>query len=148
MLEETEARRRILEFASPGAVIWVPLELSLDQVLAQEISSGIDSPLFDNSSMDGYAVKAAEAATGAKLSVRRDSPGGGGRSGIGARSGEAIRIFTGAVIPEGADAVIMQEDVERVGETITILEGVELGENIRRRGSDVCTGQKLRGGIS
>lgn len=143
MLEETEARRRILEFASPGAVIWVPLELSLDQVLAQEISSGIDSPLFDNSSMDGYAVKAAEAATGAKLSVSEIPQAAGGDLGLVLGTGEAIRIFTGAVIPEGADAVIMQEDVERVGETITILEGVELGENIRRRGSDVCTGQKL-----
>jgi len=57
--------------------------------------------------------------------------------------GEAIRIFTGAVIPRGTDAVIMQEDVEANGGFITVLEAVETGENIRLRGSDVCAGQKL-----
>jgi len=143
MLEEWEARRRILELTSPGSVIWVPLELALDQVIAQEVSAVIDSPVFDNSSMDGYAVRAVEAATGNQLKVNATVQAAGGDLGVHCASGEAVRVFTGAVIPEGADAVIMQEDVERRGDRIEILEGVEPGENIRRRGSDVCTGQKL-----
>ncbi len=143
MLEEWEARRRILELTSPGSVIWVPLELALDQVIAQDVSAVIDSPVFDNSSMDGYAVRAVEAATGEQLKVNVMVQAAGGDLGVHCASGEAVRVFTGAVIPQGADAVIMQEDVERRGDRIEILEGVEPGENIRRRGSDVCAGQKL-----
>lgn len=143
MLEESEARRRILERTSPGSVIWVPLELSLDQVLAQEITAVTDSPPFDNSSMDGYAVRAVEARAGSRLRVQETAQPAGGDLGLSLESGEAIRIFTGAVIPGGADAVIMQEDVDREGEFITIREGVERGENIRVRGGDVCTGQIL-----
>ncbi len=143
MLEEWEARRRILEGTSPGSVIWVPLELALDQVIAQDVSAVIDSPVFDNSSMDGYAVRAVEAATGNQLKVNATVQAAGGDLGVHCAPGEAVRVFTGAVIPEGADAVIMQEDVERRGDRIAIIEGVEPGENIRRQGSDVCAGQKL-----
>lgn len=143
MLEESEARRRILERTAPGSVIWVPLELSLDQVLAQDITAVMDSPPFDNSSMDGYAVRAAEACAGARLRVQERAQPAGGDLGLSIESGEAIRIFTGAAIPAGADAVIMQEDVDREGQFITIREGVERGENLRVRGGDVCTGQIL-----
>ncbi|MCB1202792.1 MAG: molybdopterin molybdotransferase MoeA [Verrucomicrobiae bacterium] len=143
MLEETEARRRILERTSPGSVIWVPLELALDQVLAQEIVAVTDSPPFDNSGMDGYAVRAAEAGFGARLRVQESVQPAGGDLGLELASGEAIRIFTGAVIPAGADAVIMQEDVDREDDVISVREPVERGENIRVRGGDVCAGQIL-----
>jgi len=143
MLEELEARRRILEFTSPGAVIWVPLELALGQVLAQDIVGAMDSPVFDNSGMDGYAVRAAEAREGALLRVGTTVQPAGGDLGLVCESGEAIRIFTGAVLPQGADAVVMQEDVEREGDYIRVMEPVEPGENIRWRGSDFCAGQKL-----
>jgi molybdopterin molybdotransferase len=143
MLEESEARRSILEYTSPGAVIWVPLELALGQVLAQDIVGAMDSPVFDNSGMDGYAVKAAEAKEGATLRVGKIVQAAGGDLGLVCGEGEAIRIFTGAVLPDGTDAVVMQEDVEREGDLIRIMEPVEPGENIRWRGSDVCAGQKL-----
>lgn len=143
MLEETEARRRILERTAPGSVIWVPLELALDQVLAQEIVAVTDSPPFDNSGMDGYAVRAAEAGAGARLQVQESVQPAGGDLGLELASGEAIRIFTGAVIPAGADAVIMQEDVDREDDVISVREPVERGENIRVRGGDVCAGQIL-----
>jgi len=143
MLEESEARRRILEFTSPGAVIWVPLELALGQVLARDIVGTMDSPVFDNSGMDGYAVKASEAKEGSLLRVGMIVQPAGGDLGLVCESGEAIRIFTGAVLPQGADAVVMQEDVEREGDHIRVMEPVEPGENIRWRGSDVCAGQKL-----
>lgn len=143
MLEESEARRRILETVGPGSVTWVPLELALDQVLAQEIMGLVDSPPFDNSSMDGYAVRATEAKNGATLRVSAETQAAGSDLGLELSPGEAIRIFTGAAIPAGADAVIMQEDVERDGDSILVKEGVEVGEFIRRRGGDVCAGQKL-----
>ncbi len=143
MLEEKEAKRRILDAASPGAVTWIPLELTLDQVLAQEITGSVDSPPFDNSSMDGYAVRAAECRTGDTLQVNEEIQAAGLDCGLILDAGEAIRIFTGAPMPRGADAVIMQEDVTREGDRITIVEGVVEGENIRRRGGDVCAGQKL-----
>ncbi|MDF1737659.1 MAG: molybdopterin molybdotransferase MoeA [Verrucomicrobiales bacterium] len=143
MLEEQEAKRRILDAASPGAVTWIPLELTLDQVLAQEITGSVDSPPFDNSSMDGYAVRAAECKTGDVLQVNEAVQAAGLDCHLTLQAGEAIRIFTGAPMPLGADAVIMQEDVRREGNQITVAEGVVEGENIRRRGGDVCAGQKL-----
>ena len=143
MLEESEARRRILDSVGPGAVTWVPLELALDHVLAQDIVGLIDSPPFDNSSMDGYAVRAAEAKDGAELQVVAETQAAGVDLALELKEGEAIRIFTGAPVPSGADAVIMQEDVNREGSAILIREGVESGENIRRQGGDVCGGQKL-----
>ncbi|MEM9281074.1 MAG: gephyrin-like molybdotransferase Glp [Verrucomicrobiota bacterium] len=143
MLEESEARRRILESVSPGSVIWVPLELAAEQVLADGIIGVVDSPPFDNSSMDGYAVRAKEISEGISLTVAAAVQAAGPDLDLELKSGEAIRIFTGAPIPRGADAVIMQEDVERVGDQIRVRDAVEVGENIRRRGGDVCQGQRL-----
>ncbi|MDF1657707.1 MAG: molybdopterin molybdotransferase MoeA [Verrucomicrobiales bacterium] len=143
MLDESEALRRIIEKVEPGAVTWVPIELSLDQVLAQDIVGVVDSPPFDNSSMDGYAVRAEQAQTGNSLEVALSEQAAGVDLRLNLKPQEAIRIFTGAPIPEGADAIIMQEDVERSGASIEIIEGVVAGENIRRRGGDVCAGQKL-----
>lgn len=143
MLEEKEARQRILESVEAGAVTWVPLELATDQVLAQDMMGTIDSPPFDNSSMDGYAVRAAEAQRGDTLRVREEEQPAGLDLSLQGEPGDAIRIFTGAPIPKGMDAVVMQEDVERDGNEITVTEGVEEGENIRRRGGDVCAGQRL-----
>lgn len=143
MLDEFEARQRILDQVEACSVIWVPLELAANQVLAQSITGVIDSPVFDNSSMDGYAVRAEEAQTGSVLKVAEREQAAGPDQHLELLRGEAIRIFTGAAIPQGADAVIMQEDVERADDTIKVTEGVVSGENIRRRGGDVCAGQLL-----
>ena len=114
--------------SSPGPVTWAPIELGLGKVLAQDVIGAVDSPPFDNSSMDGYAVRAAEAKTGATIRVSAEEQAAGPDLGLSLREGEAIRIFTGAPMPDGADAVIMQEDVNRDGDVIEILEGVESGE--------------------
>lgn len=143
MLEEFEARRRILETVESGAVTWVPLELGLDQVLAQDIVGLVDSPPFDNSSMDGYAVRSEEAGTGAVLKVVEEEQPAGIDRFLRCEPGEAVRVFTGASLPIGADAVVMQEDVRRENGRISVSEGVEPGENVRRQGGDVCAGQKL-----
>ncbi len=99
-------------------------------------------PAFDNSAMDGYAVQADSCRTGAKLRVVGEQPAGADR-GLTIGAGEAIRIFTGAPLPAGADAVIMQEDVTREDDTIVAQCGVERGEFIRRKGSDLAEGQKI-----
>jgi len=143
MLEESEARRRILESATPGPVTWVPLELGLDQALAHDIAGAIDSPPFDNSAMDGWAVRAEDAATGARLRIAGETQAAGTDLGLSLAPGEAIRIFTGAPVPAGADAVLMQEDAEREEGELVVTEGVEPGEHVRRRGGDVCAGQRL-----
>ncbi|MDF1815910.1 MAG: molybdopterin molybdotransferase MoeA [Verrucomicrobiales bacterium] len=143
MLEESEARQRILDRIEPGPVIWLPLGLARDNRTAQDIRGIADFPEFDNSSMDGYAVRAAEATGGATLSVFPEPQPAGLNRNLELPPNSAIRIFTGAPVPSGADAVIMQEDVDRKDDSITIREPVVPGENIRRRGGDVCAGQKI-----
>lgn len=143
MLEESEARQRILARTRPGTVVWEPIELALGQILAQDVVAVLDSPPFDNSSMDGYAVRASEAATGARLRLAGAVQAAGLDLDLGLEPGEALRIFTGAPVPRGADAVVMQEDVALAGGELVVAEGVEPGENVRRRGGDVCSGQIL-----
>ncbi len=143
MIEEFEARRRILRAVARCAEEEpVALGESLDRVTARDLAGRVDLPGFDNSSMDGYAVRAAEAGDGAVLALAGEQPAGTDRE-LELAPGTAIRIFTGAPLPRGADAVVMQEDV-RVGDgRIRIVEGVVPGENIRPRGGDVCAGQRL-----
>ncbi len=143
MLEEDEARQRILDQVELGPVVWMPVELARERTLAQEIRGIADFPEFDNSSMDGYAVRAADATMGATLAVHPDEQPAGIDRCLELEQGQAIRIFTGAPVPKGADAVIMQEDVTRSDQEITVDDPVVVGENIRRRGGDVCSGQKL-----
>ena len=143
MLEESEARERILELIEPGPVVWMPVHLARGKAAALDVCGVADYPEFDNSSMDGYAVRAAEACRDAVLPVfHKEQPAGINRN-LKLPPKKALRIFTGAPIPEGADAVIMQEDVERDGDVIRVVEPVVTGENIRRRGGDVCAGQKI-----
>lgn len=115
---------------------------SLGRYAAAELSAERPLPAFDNSAMDGYAVQAASAQTGACLQVVGEQPAGPDLA-LTINTGEALRIFTGAPMPAGADAVVMQEDVTRAGEKITIEAGVEPGEFMRRQGSDLSVGQKI-----
>lgn len=143
MLEEHQARQKILDAVEPGPASALPIAQASGLILAQDIVARLDSPPFDNSSMDGYAVRAVEARTGAILSVAPEAQPAGLDRKAKLEPGGAIRIFTGGAMPEGADAVVMQEDTGREGDQLRIREGVEPGENLRRRGGDVCTGQKL-----
>ncbi|MES3000100.1 MAG: gephyrin-like molybdotransferase Glp [Pseudomonadota bacterium] len=110
------------------------------RVLAQDLVSALQVPPQDNSSMDGYAVRASEAAhEGAVLPVSQRIPAGAAAEPLAAAS--VARIFTGASIPEGADAVVMQEDTEPAGEQIVrILRAPQPGQWIRRSGEDVTRG--------
>ena len=107
------------------------------------ISAGrIALPSFDNSAMDGYAVVASSCVVGARLRVVGEQPAGADRK-LSIRAGEALRIFTGAPLPSGADAVVMQEDVAVENDEIVLKTKVAPGEFLRRRGADVAEGQKL-----
>ena len=110
------------------------------RVLAQDVVSALQVPPQDNSSMDGYAVRAADCAqAGAVLRVTQRIPAG--THGTQLNAGEAARIFTGAPIPPGADAVVMQEDCEALeGEQVQVNKAVPAGQWIRRSGEDVTRG--------
>lgn len=117
----------------------LPLPQALGRVLAAGVSSPIDVPGADNSQMDGYALRAADVATpGTRLPVTQRIAAG--HPGVPLAPGSAARIFTGASIPEGADAVVPQEQCEADGDTVIVREPPRLGDWIRRRGCDVAAG--------
>jgi molybdopterin molybdotransferase len=112
---------------------------ALGRVLAEDVVSVIDVPGHDNSAMDGYAVNSADCAqAGVSLRISQRIPAG--QSGSALEPGTAARIFTGAPVPEGADAVVMQESCGQQGDTVVINATVTAGENIRRAGEDIAQG--------
>jgi len=143
-----EAIARVLGAARPVTdTETVPLLAARGRVLARDLASSIAVPGEDNSAMDGYALRAAEA--GGPLPVTQRIPAG--VAGAPLAPGSAARIFTGAPVPPGADAVVMQEDcVERDG-VVQVSGAVVAGQNIRPRGQDIesgsvvlCAGRVLR----
>jgi molybdopterin molybdotransferase len=120
----------------------VALPQALHRVLAETIHAAIDVPGHANSAMDGYAVNSQTLARGQyRLRVTQRIPAG--RVGQALAIGSAARIFTGAPIPPGADAVVMQENCSVEGDEIVVMQAVEAGENVRRAGSDVERGTLL-----
>ena len=143
LLAVDEALARLLDGVAPLASESVPLEAAHGRVLAEPIAARLTQPPFDASAMDGYAVRAVDAAVaGSKLTVVGESAAGRGYSGS-VGPGQAIRIFTGAATPAGADAVVIQEDTARDGATVILTQATCLGENIRVRGKDFAVGQPL-----
>jgi molybdopterin molybdotransferase len=112
------------------------------RVLAQGVLSTLDVPPQDNTSMDGYAMRCADVtAPGVRLPVSQRIPAG--VVGAPLQSGTAVRIFTGAQIPAGADAVVMQEQCEADGDAVRVNVVPEPGQWIRRRGEDVAVGAEV-----
>jgi molybdopterin molybdotransferase len=140
MISEEEARTRVLEKVSPLRERTVPFSSALGCFSAHDVAACLPLPVFDNSAMDGYAVVASSAKKGAGLRVIGEQPAGPDRQ-LRVSPGEAVRIFTGAPMPAGADAVVMQEDVTRDGAEIIVNAVVEAGEFVRRRGCDLAEGQ-------
>ncbi len=116
----------------------VSLADSLGRILAEDHFVPADVPPADNSAVDGYAVCQIDVAPGQPLTVSDRIPAGVAPRPL--QPGTAVRIFTGSEIPAGADAVVMQERVERAGDDIFIQASVERGQNIRRRGQDLSRG--------
>ena len=140
MLPFDDALRRILKSAPLLGSERIALGLGAGRVLAEELIAHTPLPTFDYSAMDGYAVACVGLQGGGPwaLAVRGESRAGAPAPRL--VLGSACRIFTGAPIPEGADAVVMQEDVTRDGETARLLERPSLGSHIRRRGEDLAEG--------
>jgi molybdopterin molybdotransferase len=142
MISEEAARRRILEKVGPLDKRAVALTGALDCFAAQDYFARLPLPAFDNSAMDGYAVLASSCDKGGRLRVIGEQPAGPDRK-LCVGAGEAIRIFTGAPVPQGADAIVMQEDVTRDGTDISLNVDVEPGDFVRRRGCDLAEGQMI-----
>ncbi len=122
----------------------VPLAHLDGRILAADIVSPMTVPAFDNSAMDGYALRAADAEllTGVGLMVIGTAHAGHPFAGTLA-AGQAVRIMTGAELPAGADTVLMQEVIERNGDTIRSSEPVKAGANVRVAGEDIRSGELL-----
>ena len=135
-----EARELILSAMPALGRETIGLERAGGRVLAEEIRSTLSIPPADNSGMDGYALRAADAARPPSLLRVVDDLPAGKRSQRALGPGEAARIMTGAAIPEGADAVVMVEDTRVEGEHVRIESVPARGQNIRRAGSDVRPG--------
>jgi molybdopterin molybdotransferase len=144
MLTAAQAREQLLAPAVPvSEVESVPMQAALGRVLAKDVVSLVDVPPLDNTSMDGYAIRVADlAAHSGVLRVGQRIPAGS--MGTELQSGTAARIFTGAPIPQGADAVVMQEDCTidpAKPDAVSIATSPTVGQWIRRRGEDLTTGK-------
>ncbi|MEL6060390.1 MULTISPECIES: molybdopterin molybdotransferase MoeA [unclassified Methylobacterium] len=144
LIPVAEALARVLASVSgPVETETVPLAQAAGRVLAADIVATRTQPPFPASAMDGYAVRSAEASVaGTSLRVIGTSAAGHGFAGaIG--PGEAVRIFTGAPVPEGADAILIQEDAQAEGASVRVVEPVEPKRFIRRAGLDFTAGETL-----
>jgi molybdopterin molybdotransferase len=145
MIKVDEALKTILDSVKgPLGSERIGILESPGRVLGEDIHSDCDIPAFDYSAMDGYAVRAADTAgassgSGIKLKVVGEFRAGGDTSSR-VQAGQAVKIMTGAPIPEGADAVIMVENTKQEGAVVEILEEVEKGKNIRLAGEDIKKG--------
>jgi molybdopterin molybdotransferase len=152
LLSVEQARARILSHFQPVKTESVPLSQAAHRVLAMDIHAADDLPLFDNSSMDGFALRAADTANAADASrvtlrVVADIPAGSAPT-ISLAPGEAARIMTGAQLPHGADAVVPVEDTDfhnrdagsQPPKEVQLARPVKPGENVRPRGMDVRAG--------
>jgi molybdopterin molybdotransferase len=150
MLQFEEALARILAAIPPPAGEAVPLDRACGRVLLEPVTSPIDLPPFDNSAMDGYAVRATDVTSASAASPVRLRLSGriaaGESLGGEVAPGSCVRLFTGSPLPRGADAVVMQEDTRvepNEPQQILVLDTVKPWENVRRSGEDVKQGETL-----
>lgn len=143
MLSAAEALEFLLSAVKPIAETEVVPTLDANgRVLAVAQASQLNVPPMDNTQMDGYAVRAADcASSSASLRISQRIPAG--HVGQPLQPGTAARIFTGAMIPEGADAVVMQEQCDTDGDTVTVRHAPKSGEWIRRAGEDIKAGSTI-----
>ncbi len=140
-----EASHEILEAFAPVGEERVALLDAVGRHLSRSVLARADSPSFDNSAMDGYALRAADVAAASEespvaLPVEGESRAGGEPPSP-LRAGTAMRIFTGAMMPEQADAVVLQEDTSREGAVVHVRVAPKPHANVRRRGSDLSQGE-------
>ncbi len=148
LLSVDEALDHLLHAAEPVQAIEDALTMdALGRVLATSITSPVSVPPYNNSAMDGYAVRAAELNPSAVTRLQVSQRIAAGTMGDPLAAHTAARIFTGAPIPEGADAVVMQENTKQTDDIVAIHPAVTTGENIRLAGEDIAAGAMvLQGG--
>ena len=142
LLSVAEAHARLMALFLPVGTEDVPLAGAAGRVLARDVVATRPQPPFAASAMDGYAIRAQDAEAGARLSVIGTSAAGAGFDGM-VGAGEAVRIFTGAPVPHGADMILIQEDADRSAETITIRESHDRSGFIRPAGADFAAGARM-----
>ncbi|PCJ75356.1 MAG: molybdopterin molybdenumtransferase MoeA [Rhodobacteraceae bacterium] len=139
MISVSEALNHIFTLATKLESETVPLAQAAGRVLSKDVSARLTQPPFSSSAMDGYAVVNADAQAGMTLKVIGESAAGDRFQGR-INSGEAVRIFTGAPVPDGADCILIQEDAIREGGTITVRENRDTKTYIRPAGGDFSEG--------
>jgi len=132
-----EARNRILDATSRLETERVPLLEAAGRILAADFQAPWALPLWDNSAMDGYAVRAEDCAPGQTLTVDGYIPAGGSASGMAVKPGEAVKIMTGAPAPAGCNAIVPIEETEEIGGKLILTGQVRPGDHLRVRGEDV-----------
>lgn len=142
MISVDEALSKVLDLFSPLPFETVPLRAAAGRVLAADAVADRDQPPFASSAMDGYAVQNADLAQGAMLSVIGESAAGAAFGGS-MNSGQAVRIFTGAPVPEGADRILIQEDCTVDGSTITVGSDIDDSFYFRPAGGDFKRGDVM-----
>jgi molybdopterin molybdotransferase len=143
VISEKEAHAKILSAVAPLPATEVSLGDALDRFAATDLFATIPLPPFDNSAMDGYAVVAGSAGRNARLKIVGEQPAGPSKN-LSLSASEAVRIFTGAPIPTGADAVVMQEETEREGDFVLIRSAkISAGDFVREAGADLAVGQQI-----
>ncbi|MCE2577632.1 molybdopterin molybdotransferase MoeA [Gluconacetobacter entanii] len=143
MLSVSEARERILQGLRATAPEIVSLSCASGRVSASPVFARLDNPPADISAMDGYAVRAADlSGDGVQLRLIGESPAGhpfGGTVG----AGECVRIYTGSIVPAGADAIVLQENASRHDDIMTTTQVAQAGLYVRRRGQDFAHGREI-----
>lgn len=142
MLSVVDALTKITNLMPVMPVENVDLRHASGRVLAETLTATRDQPPFSASSMDGYAINKCDLKAGNTYSVIGESSAGSAFNGT-VGSGDAVRIFTGAPLPAGADKVVIQEDVTRVSDTIMISNGVDNKHYIRPQGDDFSIGDTI-----
>ncbi len=142
MISVEEARAKILAELSPTAAEIVALAEAWHRVAAVPVVARLTQPPADVSAMDGYALRAADGVLGARLTVIGAAPAGHPFDGT-VGPGDAVRLFTGSVVPAGADAILLQEDATRDGDVVQVNEAVTAKRHIRRAGQDFSRGDEV-----
>jgi molybdopterin molybdotransferase len=143
MLAVAEAVAKVVSGFAPLAVETIGLEAALGRALAADVAARLDSPPLDVSAMDGYALRAADAAKAPAVLTRIGTSAAGHPFGGAVGAGQCVRIFTGAALPAGADAIVIQEDADAAGDAVTVREAPRPGRWIRRAGMDFRRGDVM-----
>jgi molybdopterin molybdotransferase len=144
MIPLHEAQETVLAGCTPLIPVQVAYTEMTGRVLDQDVVAAEDVPPFRNTAVDGYAVRVADTEQVPVELLVVDTLAAGAEPKIAVNAGEAIRIMTGAPMPSGADAVVMVEDTQRVGEThVRISRGAKMNDGVREAGSDVHAGETV-----